>query len=108
MILLKLLGAKVKAVSMETNPIKVKPYVTVYAKTDHMSGIIIFELTLVFTNTMPLVSLKEIGLIFTEIELLLYTRFEKVLVSNGQFVYVQYAWEDGCNGALRSFIVPVR
>ena len=29
-------------------------YVTMYAKTDHMSG---KELTLVFTNTMPLVSL---------------------------------------------------
>ena len=31
--------------------------VTVYAKTDHMSRNIIFELTLVFTNTMPLVYL---------------------------------------------------
>ena len=44
----------------------------------------------------------------TEIELLLYTRFEKVhvLVSNGQFVYVQYAWEDGCNGGVGVNSVP--
>ena len=82
---------------------------TVYAETDHMSGKIIFEITLVFSNTSIFVAnLKQIGLILTEIDLFLYTRFKKVLVSNGQFVYVQYAWEDGCNGALRSFILPVR
>ena len=36
-------------------------------------------------------NLKEIGLILTEIEPFLYMRFKKVRVSNGQFVYVQYA-----------------